>query len=119
MEKVGIRPGIAKLDGKKLIWVWADRWYTATPKELAAAIIECIDAGARVINLSLALPPKGNSSWRRPSIRPPKRDVNLRVLSRQKNNDMPAQPNWRNCRKCQVMFFNGFKTKGEVPSDVL
>ena len=27
----------------------------ATPRELAAAIIECIDAGARVINLSLAL----------------------------------------------------------------
>jgi subtilisin family serine protease len=28
---------------------------SATPKELAAAIIECIDAGARVINLSLGL----------------------------------------------------------------
>ncbi|WAK03875.1 S8 family peptidase [Methylobacter sp. YRD-M1] len=28
---------------------------SATPKELAAAIIECIDAGAQVINLSLAL----------------------------------------------------------------
>jgi subtilisin family serine protease len=28
---------------------------SATPKELAAAIIECIDSGARVINLSLAL----------------------------------------------------------------
>ena len=28
---------------------------SATPEELAAAIIECIDAGARVINLSLAL----------------------------------------------------------------
>ena len=28
---------------------------SAMPKELAAAIIECIDAGARVINLSLAL----------------------------------------------------------------
>lgn len=28
---------------------------SATPKELATAIIECIDAGARVINLSLAL----------------------------------------------------------------
>ena len=28
---------------------------SATPRELAAAIIECIDAGARVINLSLAL----------------------------------------------------------------
>ena len=28
---------------------------SATPKELAAAIIECIDAGARVINLSVSL----------------------------------------------------------------
>ena len=28
---------------------------SATPNELAAAIVECIDAGARVINLSLAL----------------------------------------------------------------
>src|SRR6185369_9322042 len=28
---------------------------SATPQELAAAIIECINAGARVINLSLAL----------------------------------------------------------------
>jgi subtilisin family serine protease len=28
---------------------------SATPQELATAIIECIDAGARVINLSLAL----------------------------------------------------------------
>ena len=28
---------------------------SATPQELAAAIVECIDAGARVINLSLAL----------------------------------------------------------------
>ncbi|MCK6470079.1 MAG: S8 family serine peptidase, partial [Candidatus Brocadia sinica] len=28
---------------------------SATPKELAAAIIECVEAGARVINLSLAL----------------------------------------------------------------
>jgi subtilisin family serine protease len=28
---------------------------SATPQELAAAIIECIDAGVRVINLSLAL----------------------------------------------------------------
>jgi subtilisin family serine protease len=28
---------------------------SATPQELAAAIIECIDAGARIINLSLAL----------------------------------------------------------------
>ena len=28
---------------------------SATPQELAAAIFECIDGGARVINLSLAL----------------------------------------------------------------
>ena len=28
---------------------------SATPKELAAAIIECVNAGARLINLSLAL----------------------------------------------------------------
>ncbi len=28
---------------------------SATPQELAAAIVECIDAGARLINLSLAL----------------------------------------------------------------
>jgi subtilisin family serine protease len=28
---------------------------STTPNELAAAVIECIDAGARVINLSLAL----------------------------------------------------------------
>ena len=28
---------------------------SATPQELAAAIIECVDAGARIINLSLAL----------------------------------------------------------------
>jgi subtilisin family serine protease len=32
-----------------------DQMPTATPKELAAAIVECIDAGARIINLSLAL----------------------------------------------------------------
>jgi subtilisin family serine protease len=30
---------------------------SATPRELGAAIIECIDAGARVINLSLAIAP--------------------------------------------------------------
>jgi len=35
VEKVGIRPGIAKLDGKKLVWVWADRWFAGTPKEVA------------------------------------------------------------------------------------
>ena len=27
-----------------------------------------------------------------------------------------AQPEWRNCRKCQVMFFNGFATKGVCPA---
>ena len=32
-----------------------DQMPSATPQELAAAIIECIDVGARVINLSLAL----------------------------------------------------------------
>ena len=32
-----------------------ERMPSATPHELAAALIECIDAGARVINLSLAL----------------------------------------------------------------
>ncbi len=32
-----------------------DHMPSATPQELAAAIVECIDAGARVINLSLAL----------------------------------------------------------------
>jgi subtilisin family serine protease len=32
-----------------------DHMPSATPQELAAAIIDCIDAGARVINLSLAL----------------------------------------------------------------
>jgi subtilisin family serine protease len=32
-----------------------DHMPSATPQELGAAIIECIDAGARVINLSLAL----------------------------------------------------------------
>ena len=35
VEKVSIRPGIVKLDGKKLVWVWADRWYAGTPKEIA------------------------------------------------------------------------------------
>ncbi|HEU0139852.1 MAG TPA: S8 family serine peptidase [Bryobacteraceae bacterium] len=32
-----------------------DRMPSATPRELAAAIVDCIDAGAQVINLSLAL----------------------------------------------------------------
>jgi hypothetical protein len=32
----------------------SDQMPGATPQELAAAIVECIDAGARVINLSLA-----------------------------------------------------------------
>ena len=63
---------------------------SATPTELAAAIIECIDAGARVINLSLALAQPVHQSrtpfgrcaqsggqagrdrgWRRPAIRGP------------------------------------------------
>ena len=33
----------------------SDQMPSATPRQLAAAITECIDAGARVINLSLAL----------------------------------------------------------------
>jgi len=33
----------------------SERMPSATPKELATAVIECIDAGARLINLSLAL----------------------------------------------------------------
>jgi len=37
---------------------------SATPQELAAAIIECIDAGARVINLSLALA-QPSTKWER------------------------------------------------------
>ena len=44
---------------------------SATPQELATAIIECIDAGARVINLSLALAQpsaKGSRRWKRRSI---------------------------------------------------
>jgi subtilisin family serine protease len=40
---------------------------SATPNELAAAILDCIDAGARVINLSLGLAhcgyQKGRSCW--------------------------------------------------------
>ncbi len=35
--------------------VGGDRMPSATPRELAAAIVDCIDAGARVLNLSLAL----------------------------------------------------------------
>jgi hypothetical protein len=27
-----------------------------------------------------------------------------------------AQPNWRNCQKCQSMFFNGFPKKGVCPA---
>lgn len=37
---------------------------SATPQELAAAIIECINAGARVINLSLALAQPSNNGER-------------------------------------------------------
>jgi hypothetical protein len=33
-EKVYIRPGIAKRDGKKLIWVWAKDWHLADPKDI-------------------------------------------------------------------------------------
>lgn len=36
---------------------WTDHLPTATPLELAAAIMDCIDSGARIINLSLALVP--------------------------------------------------------------
>jgi subtilisin family serine protease len=37
---------------------------SATPKELAAAIIDCVDGGARVINLSAALArPSANTEW--------------------------------------------------------
>ena len=45
---------------------------SAMPSELAAAIIECIDAGARVNNLSLALTQpstKGSSPWKKRSAR--------------------------------------------------
>ena len=28
---------------------------------------------------------------------------------------MPAQSDWRNCQKCQGLFFNGFQTKGVCP----
>jgi subtilisin family serine protease len=46
---VVIRPIFAeKTDG-------GERMPSATPRELAAAIIDCMDAGARLINLSLAL----------------------------------------------------------------
>lgn len=37
-----------------------DHMPTATPRELASAIIECVDAGARAINLSLALAQPSN-----------------------------------------------------------
>jgi subtilisin family serine protease len=42
----------------------AERMPSATPRELAAAIIECIEAGARVINLSLALAQPSTSGER-------------------------------------------------------
>jgi hypothetical protein len=29
---------------------------------------------------------------------------------------MPSQPDWRNCMKCQGMFFNGFPIKGRCPA---
>lgn len=44
-----VRPIFAELTSRR------EHMPSATPKELSAAIIECIDAGARVINLSLAL----------------------------------------------------------------
>src|SRR5215467_2401973 len=34
LEKVYIRPGIVKRDGKKLVWTWAKDWYLADPKDL-------------------------------------------------------------------------------------
>jgi subtilisin family serine protease len=44
-----IRPIFAEMNSGR------DRMPSATPQELATAMIECIDAGARVLNLSLAL----------------------------------------------------------------
>jgi len=44
----------------------SDRMPSATPKELAAAVLDCIDAGARIINLSLAL--AGPSTKSEPSV---------------------------------------------------
>lgn len=44
-----VRPILAEVTSGR------DHIPSATPKALAAAIIECIDAGARIINLSLAL----------------------------------------------------------------
>jgi hypothetical protein len=35
VEKIYIRPGIAKRDGKKLIWVWSKDWHVADPKDIA------------------------------------------------------------------------------------
>ncbi len=34
-ERVYIRPGIVKREGKKMVWVWARDWYLADPKDLA------------------------------------------------------------------------------------
>ncbi len=44
-----VRPIFAETTG------WTDAMPSATPEDLAAAILECVQAGARVINLSLAL----------------------------------------------------------------
>jgi subtilisin family serine protease len=44
-----VRPILAEVTSGR------DHIPSATPRELAAAIIECIDAGARIINLSVAL----------------------------------------------------------------
>jgi len=35
VDKVYIRPGIAKRDGKKLIWVWSTGWCVADPRDIA------------------------------------------------------------------------------------
>jgi hypothetical protein len=34
VERVHIRPGIVKRDGKKLVWVWASGWMVADPKDV-------------------------------------------------------------------------------------
>jgi hypothetical protein len=34
-DKVWVRPGIVKLQGKKMVWVWAKEWYLADLKDVA------------------------------------------------------------------------------------
>ncbi len=34
LGKVRIRPGIAKLEGKKMVWVWAKEFYPADPRAI-------------------------------------------------------------------------------------